>query len=298
MQAVVDTETAKEFMEQTLGVVAVDDLAKIRVELEAKSAYFQKHLSREALRSIDDVGLTDLLRRIFSARRKAKTFATLFTPDELKSWITDLLYGDGPIDQRFDTFVTLLDRTPPTPTGDEKKGRRLPEKTRCDVASELLHFSDPDRYWLWTRWIWDPRTRTGALPLLTSASYDLNGSTPGEIYMKVGRGIAFVHEVGDGAGFKKIGTSVFATDVFLATVYVVYAYTVLKMRMTNEFNKVMPGLQQFCRRLLGIYDRSQKTFLDPQEVSGVPFSETSPGGPTDESSTDAPSVAPQEGPHG
>lgn len=295
MHAVVDTETAKEFMAQTLEVVDIDDLAKIRQELEAKSAHFREHLAPAALRDMDDEGLTDLLQRIFSARRKAKAFARLYRPDELKEWIAALIHGAGPVDQRFDTFVQQLDRTPTDPNQ-----KPLPEKTRCDVASELLHFSDPDRYWLWTRWIWDPRTRTGALPLLTSVTYDLAGDTPGEIYMKVGRGIAFVHEVRDGAGFKQIGSSVFATDVFLATVYVVYAYTVLKMRMTNEFNKVMPGLQQFCRRLLGIYDRSVKTFLDPQEVSGVPFTGPVAGstaGPTAQS-TDERTIDPQEGPHG
>jgi hypothetical protein len=61
-----------------------------------------------------------------------------------------------------------------------------------------------------------------------------------------------VHEVGDGAGFKKISNSVFGTDVFLCCVYVIYAYTVLKMRMTQEFNKVIPELAPFCRRLLGL----------------------------------------------
>ena len=44
-------------------------------------------------------------------------------------------------------------------------------------------------------------------------------------------------------------------NCFLCSVYVVYAYTVLKMRMTQEFNKVMPGLPEFSRRLLGVYDR-------------------------------------------
>ena len=41
--------------------------------------------------------------------------------------------------------------------------------------------------------------------------------------------------------------------MYLCCVYIVYAYTVLRMRMTQEFNKVMPGLPEFCRRLLGVH---------------------------------------------
>jgi hypothetical protein len=37
---------------------------------------------------------------------------------------------------------------------------------------------------------------------------------------------------------------------------VVYVYTVLRLRMTQEFNKVMPGLPEFSRRLLGVYQKS------------------------------------------
>ena len=76
--------------------------------------------------------------------------------------------------------------------------------------------------------------------------------------MKVGRAVAFVHEVGEAAGFQSISRNIFGTDVFLSCVYVVYAYTVLKMRMTNEFNKVMPGLPEFSRRLLGVNRKGQR----------------------------------------
>ena len=72
--------------------------------------------------------------------------------------------------------------------------------------------------------------------------------------MNIGRAIAFVHEVGDAAGFQTIHKSLFGTDVYLACVYVVYAYTVLRMRMTQEFNKVMPQQIEFVRRILGVKD--------------------------------------------
>jgi hypothetical protein len=103
--------------------------------------------------------------------------------------------------------------------------------------------------------MWDPKTRTGALPLVTYSAYDFSGETAGDIYMRVGEAVAFVHHVGEAAGFQTISKTIFGTDVFLSCVYVVYVYTVLRMRMTQEFNKVMPGLPEFSRRLLGVYQK-------------------------------------------
>ena len=88
---------------------------------------------------------------------------------------------------------------------------------------------------------------------MTTEDYNLNSSTLGENYLKVGEAVAFVHEVGEAAGFQTISRSLFGTDVYLSCVYVVYVYTVLRMRMTQEFNKVIPGLPEFSRRLLGVY---------------------------------------------
>jgi hypothetical protein len=240
MRQVVDTETALIFMKQTLEVIDAEELERISADVEQKAAWFQARLMPAALPNLSAADYDALVRRVHSARRKAAVFRDSFQLDDMRGWINELLHGTGEIGPRFDAFVGHLDG--------------LPDNLRADFASELLHFTYPDRYWLWTRWMWDPRTRTGALPLVTSAAYDLFGDTPGEIYVKVGRGLAFVHEVGEAAGFQKISRSVFGTDVFLCCVYVIYAYTVLRMRMTQEFNKVMPQLAQFCRRLFGVYN--------------------------------------------
>ena len=45
----------------------------------------------------------------------------------------------------------------------------------------------------------------------------------------------------------------FGADVFLACVYSVYMYTVLRLRMTQEFNRIVPELPDLVRRLLGVY---------------------------------------------
>lgn len=239
MSQVVDTETAREFMKEVLNKAGAAELEAICAEVEHKSKWFADRLSAGALPGLSEADYHSLLGRIFSARRNAKLFRESFDFEDMRSWIGELLWGDEELGDRFEGFVERLER--------------LPEGVRSDFASELLHFSQPERCWLWTRWIWDPRARTGALPLVTSAFHDLSGKSPGEVYLKVGRAIAFVHEVGAAAGFQTISRSVFGTDVFLSAVYVVYAYTVLKMRMTREFNQVIPGLREFSRRLLGVH---------------------------------------------
>jgi hypothetical protein len=102
--------------------------------------------------------------------------------------------------------------------------------------------------------MWDPDARTGALALVTTDDVDLSaGATRGAVYLTVGRAMAFVDETGKAAGFTTAGPGLFGTDVLLAAVYGVYMYTILRMRMTREFNRVVPPLPQLVRRLLGVY---------------------------------------------
>lgn len=239
MSQVVDTESAKEFMKEALAKVTLEELTAICSQLQVKSQIFQKQLSQRSLNSISEDEMFKLLRLIFSTRRKAKKILAEFDALKMRRDVWNLLYGEESIEQRYQKFCDSLDG--------------LEINTRYDLASELLHFTFPDKYWLWTRWMWDPKTRTGALPLVVTEDYDLNGSTIAETYLSIGQAVAFVHQVGEAAGFQNISQSLFGTDVYLSCVYVVYVYTVLRMRMTQEFNKVVPGLPEFSRRLLGVY---------------------------------------------
>jgi hypothetical protein len=241
MAQIVDTESAKEFMREALDKVASEELLKICSEVEQKSRWFREKLDREAIPKLSSAEYFSLLRRIFATRRKAEAILKQFPLENLREWTATLLYGNGEVKARFQNFVDKLDG--------------LENNLRRDFASEILHFTDPEKYWLWTRWMWDPKTRTGALPLVTYSAYDFSGETAGDIYMRVGEAVAFVHHVGEAAGFQTISKTIFGTDVFLSCVYVVYVYTVLRMRMTQEFNKVMPGLPEFSRRLLGVYKK-------------------------------------------
>lgn len=240
MSQLVDTQSAKEFMSEALSRISQSELNGICSDLETKSRKFQEWLaSPDSIHSLSNDTLLKILRSIFSTRRKAQKVFDEVGEKEFRKTITGLLYGEEPLEQRFRSFCDQIEC--------------LPANLRYDLASELLHFTLPDRYWLWTRWMWDSQTRTGALPLVVTEDYELDGASVGETYHRVGRAVAFVHQVGEAAGFQTISHTLFGTDVFLSCVYVVYVYTVLRMRMTQEFNQVMPGLPEFSRRLLGVY---------------------------------------------
>lgn len=239
MSQVVDTQSAKEFMSEALSKISESELNGICTDLEAKSSKFQNWLAQDSIPELSNEDVHKILRLIFSTRRKSQKVLNEIGEEGLRNSMTDLLHGDDPLEQRFQNFCDRMEC--------------LQGNLRYDLASELLHFTFPDRYWLWTRWMWDSQTRTGALPLVTTEDCKFDGASIGETYRNVGKAVAFVHQVGEAAGFQTISHTLFGTDVFLSCVYVVYVYTVLRMRMTQEFNRVMPGLPEFSRRLLGVY---------------------------------------------
>ncbi|MEW6475997.1 MAG: hypothetical protein AB1679_27385 [Actinomycetota bacterium] len=236
---VVDTQSAEEFMRETLEKVSRDELITVSALLDAKAAGFNALLGTPGqARTLDRDDLRRVLRSIFATRRKADAILEDVGPARLGAAIDELLHGPGVITERFVAFDRVL--------------RGHPEPG-FDLPSELLHFTAPDRWWLWTRWMWDPRAGTGALPLVTTEDFDLDADDRGESYLRVGEAMAFVNETGKAVGFTDLGSGLFGADVFLACVYSVYMYTVLRLRMTQEFNRIVPELPDLVRRLLGVY---------------------------------------------
>jgi hypothetical protein len=246
MAQFVDTETAKEFMKETLGRISPEELTKMCADLDRKGEMFLSKLGAHKINGMTEDDLYTILRSVFSTRRKARKLLENTELENLKTRITELLYGDAEIRDRIQHFY------------DDLEG--LESNIRFDLASELLHYTFPRQYWLWTRWIWDPKVKTGALPLVITEDYNLEVAGIGETYLKLGKAMAFIHHVGEAADFEIFKNGPFAVDVYLSCVYVVYVYTVLRMRMTQEFNKVVPGLGDFSRRLLGIYKLEEEKY--------------------------------------
>lgn len=239
MGQVVDTLTAQEFMREAMAKISLEDLGSIERDVSAKSERFKHTFGTERLSLVGEDELLSTLVQVFAVKRRAKKLLNLQGLGPIKDNIGELLYGQASVDVRFEEFCANL--------------TDLEANLRYDLASELLHLCLPDDYWLWTRWMWDPEIETGALRLVTMNEVDLHGQTLGDTYMKVGEAIAFTNATGEAAGFTKFGQGKFGLDVFLACVYGVYTYTILRMRMTQEFNKVVPQLPELARRLLGVW---------------------------------------------
>lgn len=241
---VVDTPTASEFLGQVLELTSREELAGIAEEVAQKSATMRA-IAGDDLATLDAPALRELFGWMFCARRHTDKLLAVLDPADLATGIADLVDGADRLPARFDRFCDLIAGCP---------------EVSADLPGELLHFLDPARYWLWARWMWDPDTETGALRLVTMDEVDLDGDTRGEVYLRVGRALAFVSETGHAAGFTSFahhgdGRAEFSTDVFLAAVYGVYMHTVLRMRLTNEFTTLVPPLPQLVRRLLGVHRR-------------------------------------------
>lgn len=240
---VVDTPTAQEFTRLALERVSEAELESVAELLALKSAWFRKLLAPDRLRDLSEEEWFSILRTVFSARRRSRLILDSMGFEGLADSVAALLTGSDPTADRLEVFHSTI----------SDLGRGLPEGLGFDLGSELLHFTDPDRNWLWTLWIWNPSTGTGALPLVVMEEVDFDGPTVAETYRLMGVALAFVNDVGEAAGFRTAGHGMFGTDVFLASVYAVYMYTTLRMRMTQEFNRVVPELGDLVRRLLGVH---------------------------------------------
>ena len=239
---VVDTPTAAEFLGQVLELTTREELTQIGSEVAAKSAAMRRTVGTDPT-AMDTEAIRELLGWVFSARRHTDKILAVVEPERFAAALADLLDGPGGLAERYDAFADLL--------------APLPE-IAADLPGELLHFLDPGCYWLWTRWMWDPGTETGALRLVTMDEVELDADTRGETYLMVGQALAFVVETGHAAGFTTFdhrgqGEPEFGIDVFLAAVYGIYMHTVLQMRMTREFTNLVPALPQLTRRLLGVH---------------------------------------------
>lgn len=259
----VDTDAAQEFMQATLAKIAAEELEAIETELAEKARRLQALVASDRLPGLTETQLRGLLRTVFATRRRAGQILAGVGPEELKVAINQLLHEPGPTETRFQQFVDTMTGyvgdvrlLRPKKSADSRAKQSaeqaaLQENIFCDLGSELLHFTNPNEYWLWTRWIWDPKAGTGAMPLVTMEECNLFGKTVSETYLKLGVATAFVKATGQAAGFSTSGP--YGIDVFLACVYSVYMYTTLRLRMTQEFNQVVPQMPELVRRILGVW---------------------------------------------
>lgn len=243
IEEIVDSESAQEFMKEATKLAKSWELEDIGRRLEQKSILFSAILSREKIRSITEEDLAKVAEHIFTIRRKTKRLIKANGFENIKNSLFELLYGEKKIEERVNLFVGSIDS--------------IDMKMRINFAGDILHFTNPNKYWLWTNWIWDPDTKTGSLPLVIQDYSNLSGTSIGETYKRVGEATILVNAVGHKVSFSKMGKGLFGTDVFLACVYAVYMYTVFKVKLSQEFNRILPDLVELTQRVLGVHKMEQ-----------------------------------------
>ncbi len=238
LQDIVDRDCAQEFLREATRLASSRELEDTYYRLEWKCRVFQRLLAPETLPGLDEKEFTKLLGLVFFLRRRPASLMQKNSREEMLRETELLLYGEGPVGPRLARFARGV--------------RGVREAVAVSFGSELLHFVRPERYWLWTTWIWDPKTTGGALPLVLEGEAGLAGGDIAETYEKVGRALAAVDRVGHAEGFSNLGRGSLGTDLFLACVYTVYMYAMFRMRLSEEFNRILPGLPEFTRRILGV----------------------------------------------
>ncbi|RMD69218.1 MAG: hypothetical protein D6819_07500 [Gammaproteobacteria bacterium] len=215
---------------RTLEGLQAHDLEAMVEALKAKHALFSSALQPGALEGMEEGTWKVVLDSMFPARRRlAPRFAEL-PEGALFGAISGLLYGSSPLEARMEAFRDLL------PEAGRKERGAL-----WDMASDLLHFTAPERHPLMARWVWDARTRSGAL--LRFMEGDALEGTP-EVFEKVRRWMAGQLRE---EGFYR--DTLWVVDLILAQAYADYAQGVtskLGMSLTQE------SPTAFMEALLGI----------------------------------------------
>ncbi|MDH4121583.1 MAG: hypothetical protein OEV94_07755 [Deltaproteobacteria bacterium] len=238
LDQMVDGELAQEFLKEATRLAASDGLEDTGRRLAAKGRMFRQRLTAESLAEMNDQGWRDLLTHVFGLRRRAGALLKTHGASGLNDLAGTLIHGSGGAGERFARFVESL------------KGVERP--FALGLAGELLHYARPDEYWLWAHWMWNPANKTGALPLVLKSEASLEAATLAEGYERVGAAVARVNDLGQREGFSRLGEGLGGTHVFLAAVYAVYMYTLFSMKLSKEFNRILPELPEFTRRVLGV----------------------------------------------
>ncbi len=224
-----DLETAREFYATMAETLQPGFVSTVVGGLEGRSSLVSDLMARD----LEGPGLSELLSLFFGYRRQRGKLLAAVNGGRLSELLVIL---------RTDPVAGLeaLER-------EDEEGRwRL-----FELGTEVLHALEPARFPLWTRWVFDEEAETGALLLIIDEETDLFGDNRIDTYGRIQRLNGYLLQTLGAAGMPVDSLQPFSLDVFLAGVYGVYTQTVLQMRMSKEFNKLLPGLGEFIQRLLG-----------------------------------------------
>ena len=107
---VVDSESALEFMKEATKLATSAELENIGQKLEEKSNLFNSILNPEDIAIMSDDDFKKVVGKIFSIRRKSKRLLKANGFENLRNKMDALLYGDDPIENRFNQFVDSIEK--------------------------------------------------------------------------------------------------------------------------------------------------------------------------------------------
>jgi len=210
-------------------------------DLLKKSRIFGNVLSKERIPSLREEDIKRLLKLSFPSRRRAERIIKETGLQRLKEALFGLLYEEVNWEERIENFYKVI--------------RGIDRKATRDLGSEILHFTFPDKFILWTGWIWDPESETGAVvflkeePPIGGRGREMYGRTYEEfmeIYLQIYR---ILEEFG-----VRVRGFLFV-DMFLAMIYATYVdyMTLSTMHSAKGF---FPPAGVMARRLLGVHEPS------------------------------------------
>ena len=228
-------------LHEALGQVLPEDVIAIADELVERQARVFSGLesgSAQLAASFDTIASA-----VTHTRANAKTITNYFAQGG-DTLFDDLLYGEAPTPVRVASLIEKLNA--------------LDTRLALELATGLLHNTSPQTNWLWTRWLWDPTTGTGILPLLAGSTHNLLAANLADGYARVGAVTAMSMKFAEGTGLwtdelvSNEQRARFANSAFLACSYSVYMYGTTSWRMSRDFNELLPSLPNMARRLLGL----------------------------------------------
>lgn len=240
-----DVQSDEEFARQVMTAFPQQSLWALVASLKEKRRWMLTWLSAKSLSELEEGAAISILEHIFGTRRRARAIASTLPSSLLGRQLADLLYGSEPLSHRFNGLCNAM-------------ARYGLQAEAIDLAGECLHWLDPHRYWLWTRWVWNPSSCTGALRLLVADWHPLLAPTPGDTYLRVGEAVAYAEATRQSLGFLAEqpwdnDSLPLAVDLYLAVAYTLYFFMVLNARMSREFTRMVPQPWELIHKLLGLY---------------------------------------------
>lgn len=216
--------------------------------LGAKQRRFAEVLAAEAMAGFGLEEVEGLLEQVFTARRRLYPLLEALGGARVAAAVNGLLFGEEQVGDRIRRFAEAM----PVAAGEDREARRLAAKQRraaTDFAAELLHFRDPVKYPLMTRWVWDRSTMSGALrEFLRGADHlrEIPFDMSPELYEGARKWLA--ERIAERGIYRDVP---FWIDLVLAQAYVGYLRAVAEGNLGGDFGRGVSPLEQL-RKLLGV----------------------------------------------